>query len=284
MDRHRARLRRPGLACRERIGVAFADNRHLCAAGADAGELGRRGHVRHEDLRRDSQLARRIGDGRTMVAARCGDDASRRHLAQQQIGEGTPCLERPRVLEKFHLDVHRPAGKPEIGKIDGHDRRRPDVGPDSSLDARDPITTDRFARHSQSRAPLRSAREDRSGTLLPVRLCGLGPHGQFDDEIILLDRDRKRLGDVGSLDQIGTATRPSPRTAAPAPTCGSHHDCPVRMSNSQPCHGQRRNSRSRVRRYLPGPSDRTSGPITPRHSGPPACGQRFASAKYSPPS
>ncbi len=63
---------------------------------------------------------------------------------------------------------------------------------------------------------------------------------------------------------------------------GSHQDWPVRISNSQPCQGQRRNSpgapagSGRVRRIAP------VAMILPWHSGPPSCGQRLASAKYSP--
>src|SRR3954468_9171481 len=54
------------------------------------------------------------------------------------------------------------------------------------------------------------------------------------------------------------------------------------MSNSQPCHGQRRISPGRVYRIVPGSEDSASPISGPSHKAAPGCGQRFSRPKNSP--
>jgi hypothetical protein len=81
------------LAGRQRIGVALADHDQLGPEAADAVELCRRGHIRHEDRRFETQPHRGEGDGSAVVAAGRGNDPDCRHFAGQQIGEGAARLE-----------------------------------------------------------------------------------------------------------------------------------------------------------------------------------------------
>ncbi len=85
------------------------------------------------------------------------------------------------------------------------------------------------------------------------------------------------------LPRCSTPARLRPDSCAPSTLCGSHQDWPVRTSNSQPCHGQRRISPAREKRYCPGSLDSTRPPSTPSASGPPWCGQRLSTPKNSPP-
>ena len=63
---------------------------------------------------------------------------------------------------------------------------------------------------------------------------------------------------------------------------GSHHDLPVRISNSQPCQGHFTISPGREQRYSPGTFDSTTAVWMPCARLPPRCGQRLLSAKKSP--
>ena len=64
---------------------------------------------------------------------------------------------------------------------------------------------------------------------------------------------------------------------------GSNHDWPVRRSYSQPCHGQRSDLAGTAVVVLADAVGPQKAGVLPRHSGPPWCGQRFSSAKNSPP-
>src|SRR5215470_12129428 len=64
---------------------------------------------------------------------------------------------------------------------------------------------------------------------------------------------------------------------------GSHQDLPVRISNSQPCQGQRRISPRRDIAYRPGSLEATAPVSLPCDRLAPLCGHRSESANSSPP-
>jgi hypothetical protein len=98
MDCQGARIRRPGLARRQGIGIAIADNDQVGTVVPDAPDIGRRRNGRHEDLGRDAKPHRRVGDGRAVIATRCRDHAGGRHLASEQVRKGAARLERAGML------------------------------------------------------------------------------------------------------------------------------------------------------------------------------------------
>ena len=65
-------------------------------------------------LRRDAEAHRGVGDGSAVIAAGRRDHAGRRHLAQQQVGEGAARLERSRVLEELELERQRERREAEV--------------------------------------------------------------------------------------------------------------------------------------------------------------------------
>jgi hypothetical protein len=77
-----------------------------------------------------------------VIAPGGGDDTSRRHLAQQQIGEGAARLERARMLEQLELEGKRHTIEAEIGAREAQQRGLADVGLDQPVGLRDPRRID----------------------------------------------------------------------------------------------------------------------------------------------
>ena len=96
------------------VGVALADDTSGAVA-ADALGLGRRGDAGHEDGGGDAQPVRGIGHGGAVIAARGRDHAGCRHLAQQQVREGSPRLERAGMLQQLQLEQPALRRQAEIG-------------------------------------------------------------------------------------------------------------------------------------------------------------------------
>ncbi len=154
MDRQRAGARDLGNAGVIGIGVALAADHQIGAIGADARDLGRRRHRRHEDLRRHAAAHRGVGDRGAVVAARRRDHAGRRHRAGQQIGEGTARLERARMLQLLELEGQCCAPKteilPEIGAVELDHGRAPDIRPDHALGRGDVVAINLGLGHARS--------------------------------------------------------------------------------------------------------------------------------------
>ena len=145
MNRERAGLGGPDLAGGQRVGVALATDDELGAVVADALNFRRRRDARHEDLGRNAELHRRVGDRRAMIAAGGGDDADCGNIAHEQVCECSTCLERTRVLDELELAAQAQNAQSEIGTVD-LDRRRPaDVLPDEPFGRGDPFTVDGVA-------------------------------------------------------------------------------------------------------------------------------------------
>ena len=116
---------------------------------------------------------RGIGDGRAVIAARRGDDARRRHLARQEIGEGAARLERAGVLQKLKLERQPPEGKPEIARLDRQDRRPPHMRADQRRRRADGVVADRrvvFRKHAEHSGVNRCLPQS-----VAYRSRGLGP-------------------------------------------------------------------------------------------------------------
>ena len=131
--RQRARLRRPGLAGRERVGIAVAADDQVGAVAPDALHLRGRGHGGHEDAGGHAEPHGGVRDGGAVIAARGGHHARRRDRAREQVGERAPRLERARVLEQLELQGQRELGEAEVGAIQLHDGRHADVGLDQGM-------------------------------------------------------------------------------------------------------------------------------------------------------
>jgi len=150
MDGERAACRDIGLARGARILIALAADDEVGAVVANALDLGRGGDARHEDLRRNATPHRGISDGGTVIAARGGGDAGRRHLPQAEIGEGAARLEGAGMLHELELQQERRGGEAEIGGIDGDDRGSPDMRPDDRLGRSDLRSGNLRLRHHDS--------------------------------------------------------------------------------------------------------------------------------------
>ncbi len=133
MHGHRATLHPPSFAGDQRVSVPFAADHQIGAVAADAGNLRRRGNLRHEYLGSDFELVRRIGHRNAMVAARCRDHAGGRHIAHQQIGEGSACLERTRVLHELELEMNFSRPETEVCASGLDHGRVPDIWPNTAL-------------------------------------------------------------------------------------------------------------------------------------------------------
>ena len=94
------------------VGQCLARKHDLGAMRPRALDLGRRRRLRHDDDRRDAELARVIGNRLRVVAGRHGDHPAR-PLGRGQIGhlvEGAAILERTGDLQVLEFDVDLRAG------------------------------------------------------------------------------------------------------------------------------------------------------------------------------
>ncbi len=92
----------------------LADEHRLAAVGAGSLDLRHRRVLRHEDRRRNPRLARRPGDGLTVVPGARGGDAGapfRRPERRDRV-ERAADLEGPRPLEVLGFQVDVAAGEP----------------------------------------------------------------------------------------------------------------------------------------------------------------------------
>src|SRR5262249_2204558 len=83
--------------------------------GLDAGDFDRARIFRHEDTRRHAEAARGISDRDAVIAARSGDDASRRDRMRQEIVECAPWLEGAGMLHQLELQDGRDADAERAG-------------------------------------------------------------------------------------------------------------------------------------------------------------------------
>jgi len=74
-----------------------------------------------------------IGDGRAVIAARGGDHACARHVAQQQVGEGPARLERAGMLQLLQLEQQPTRREAELACIHRDHRRATHMGADQAL-------------------------------------------------------------------------------------------------------------------------------------------------------
>ena len=81
-----------------RVGIQVAAHHQLGAVAADAGDLGRQRHRRHEDVGRHARPHGGIRHGGTVITARGRHYAGRGDRPRQEVGEGAPGLERAGVL------------------------------------------------------------------------------------------------------------------------------------------------------------------------------------------
>jgi hypothetical protein len=168
VHRHRPTGFDPELAGRQGIRVSVSSNHHVGTAVLD--ELNfRRGCDRgHEDLCGDAQSHGGERDSGTVVTARRGDYTGARHLALKQVGEGTTRLERAGVLEQLHLEAEPDdRGETEIGRVDLHHRRAPDVRLNPSM-SRDDLVARQLHVGSGCAGSLRIGRSTEDSR---VRVC-----------------------------------------------------------------------------------------------------------------
>ena len=137
VHRGRARVARRSLARRQRVGVPRPRRPRgpRRSRGSARSSRARRPSARRSS-RGDAQAHRRVRDRGAVVAARGRDDAGRRDLAQQQVGERAARLEGPGVLERLELERQRKRREPEVraARLDG--RRPADVRPDDVVGGR----------------------------------------------------------------------------------------------------------------------------------------------------
>jgi len=101
----------------------------------------------------NSALHRGVGDSRTVIAAGCGHDSSRRDVPHQKIGKGAARLERTRMLQLLELQRQRAARRTKIGRVAFEHRRAPDVRADKAVGHLNAATIDnRF--HRSTHFPL----------------------------------------------------------------------------------------------------------------------------------
>jgi hypothetical protein len=78
-----------------------------------------------------------VGDRHAVIAARGGGDTRGADRAQEQVGECASRLEGASVLQLLELQRDREPGETEIGRVDLHDRGRPEVWSDDGRRGRD---------------------------------------------------------------------------------------------------------------------------------------------------
>jgi hypothetical protein len=90
---HRSGVCGPSLARLQGVRVAFTRYHKIGAKLANPQHLRWRCHTWYKDTRRYSQALRRISHGDTVIATGCSDDAHRRDVPEQEIGESTASFE-----------------------------------------------------------------------------------------------------------------------------------------------------------------------------------------------
>src|SRR5947209_7570117 len=139
VDGHRAGLRDPSFAGGEGIGVQLAGDDEIGTGRADALDFFGRGRGGQENLCRNTEFACRVRDRYSVIAAGCGNDASRWYFAGKKICEGAASLEGAGVLEKFQFEDEADRIQAEIGRGDFEDRCAANVRPDESFNFDDAV-------------------------------------------------------------------------------------------------------------------------------------------------
>ncbi len=126
MHFQRSGLGLPGAACGQRLGIGLAVLNDPGAVALDTRHLGGRRQRRHENLRRDAECARRVGDRRAVIATRRGDHPAGRARRDQQPVERSAGLETSGVLQQFEFQGDR-AGHSQLLLAKPEKRCVPDI-------------------------------------------------------------------------------------------------------------------------------------------------------------
>ena len=164
----------------------------------------------------------------TPRAPSCGsrDRRNRTQTAAAVLGDGLAAEHQHQMLAPGILDrPHRPSDR-ALGEIDAADLRPASRRQRRDLDV-DNVVHGGLLLGSDCVVPALA----RPGA--PRSRNGSG----LDDDVIVLDAHRKGFRHVGSFHQFGYPGFTATGYCRTRMRLGSHHDLPVRMSNSQPCQG-----------------------------------------------